>query len=125
MAIINAQLKSSQLDVFTVPDVTNGVPTGKRYAITNIMICNTYDPEASDAELHDAVFDMHIRKDSQPLNNKVTCVVRRMPLPAGETFTLDSEKIILDEGEEISFVALPNIGNDLTDLAVSISYLEV
>lgn len=124
MAIVNAQLKNTQLDIF---DPTNGlgVPAGKRYAITNIMVCNTYDPNASDADLHEASFDMHIRQAGQPINNKVTCVVREMPLPAGETFTLDSEKIILDEGEEVSFVAQPDIGSSLTDLAVSVSYLEV
>jgi hypothetical protein len=124
MAIVNAQLQTTQLNIFD-PTGISGVPVGKRYAITNVMICNTYDPNASDAEIHTSSFDMHIKKAGQPLNNKVTCVVREMPLPAGETFTLDSEKIILDEGEEISFVAQPDIGGNLTDLAVSVSYLEV
>ena len=124
MAIVNAQLTNTQLDVFD-PAGNNGVPAGTRYAITNIMVCNTYDPNASDASLHDASFDMHIRKAGQPLNNKITCVVREMLLPSGETFTLDSEKIILDAGEEISFVAQPDTGGSLTDLAVSVSYLEV
>lgn len=124
MAIVNAQLTTTQLDVFD-PINGLGVPSDKRYAITNIMICNTYDPTAGDADDHEASFDMHVRKSGQALNNKVTCVVREMLLPAGETFTLDSEKIILDEGEEISFVAQPDTGSSLTDLAVSISYLEV
>lgn len=124
MAIVNAQLTTTQLDVF---DPVNGlgVPTGKRYAITNIMVCNTFDPTDGIADTRDASFDMHVRKSGQELDNKVTCVVREMLLPAGETFTLDSEKIILDEGEEISFVAQPSISSNLTDLAVSISYLEV
>lgn len=125
MAIVNAQLKNTQLNIFDPSTPGNGVPGGRRYAITNIMVCNTYDPNASDADLREASFDMHIKKAGQPLNNKVTCVVREMPLPAGETFTLDSEKIILDEGEEVSFVAQPDIGDGLTDLAVSVSYLEV
>ena len=119
MALENAQLTSTQLDIF------NGVPSGKKYAITNIMVCNTYDPDSPDAADHDAVFDMHFRKDNQPLSNAVTCVVRKMLLPAGETFTFDSEKVILDQGEDLSFVAGPDIGANLTDLSVSVSYLEV
>ena len=33
MAIVNARLTGSQLNVLTVP-------AGKRYAITNILVCN-------------------------------------------------------------------------------------
>lgn len=125
MAIVNAQLKNTQLNIFDATQSGNGVPAGKRYAVTNLMVCNTYDPNAPDANAHTASFDMHITTAGQPINNKITCVVREMELPAGETFTLDSEKIILDEGEEVSFVAQPDVGGQLTDLAVSVSYLEV
>lgn len=120
MAIENAQLTTTQLNVFS-----GGVPTGKRYAITSIMVANTYDPNLADADTHDASFDMHFRKAGQPLNNQITCVVRELLLPSGETFTFDSEKVLLDEGEEISFVAGPDIGGNLTDLAVSVSWMEV
>jgi hypothetical protein len=138
MAIENAQLKNIQTDIFGA--LTNvGVPQGKRYAITSILVTNTYDPGASDASLRTARFDMHFRKANQPLENAVTCVVRQLELPAGETFSFSGEKVVLDAGEEISFVAEPGVyilsGMDsssddssslvLTDLAVCISYLEV
>jgi len=118
MAIVNAQLTTTQNDVLTVP-------ANKSYAITNILVCNTYSPSDSNPQNHNASFDMHIIPSTQALNNKVTCVVRELELPAGETFTFDSEKIVLEDGDKISFVSEPDIGGNLTDLAVTVSYLEV
>jgi hypothetical protein len=118
MAIENAQLRTTQLDVLTVP-------SGKSYAITSIMVCNTYSPNGVSASTNGASFDMHFIKNSQALSNSVTCVVRELELPAGETFTFDSEKVVLGAGDKISFVAEPDLGSNLTNLAVSISYLEV
>ena len=120
MALENAQLTTSQLDIFG-----GGVPANKRFAITSIMVCNTYDPSAGDASANTASFDMHFRKASQALSNSVTCAVRSLDLVAGETFTFDTEKVILDQGEELSFVAFPALVGELTNLAVSVSYLEV
>lgn len=121
MAIENAQLTDTQLDALTVP-------SGKRYAITNILVCNTYSPNDPNPATHTASFDMHFIKDTQSLSNQITCVVRELELPAGETFTFDSEKIILEAGDKVSFVAGPEnttYGSGLTDLSVSLSYLEV
>ena len=111
MSIVNAQLTSTQLDVLTVP-------AGKTYAITNILVCNQ---DGTD----DASFDLHFIPSGDPLNNAITRVVNNLTLPAGETFTFDSERIVLDEGDTVSFVAEPNIGAGLTDLSATISNLEV
>jgi hypothetical protein len=121
MAIENAQLETTRVDLLTVP-------AGKTYAITSIMVCNTYSPNGADPETHNASFDMHFIKDGQALGNQTTCVVRELNLPAGETFTFDSEKIILSAGDKLSFVAQPEnvtFGSGLTDLTASVSYLEV
>lgn len=118
MAITNAQLTTTQLDVLTVP-------ADKRYAVTNILVCNNYDPAAGDAASHTANFDLHLIPNGEALNNSVTCVVRALSLPAGETFTFDSERIVLDTGDKISFVAEPDAGSGNTDLSATISYLEV
>ena len=115
MAIENATLTNTQQDILTVP-------TGKSYAITNILVCNTYSPNGSDPQLETASFDMHFLKNNQTLDNARTCVVRELELPAGETFTFDSEKIILAEGETLSFVG---DSTNAANLAVSVSYLEV
>jgi len=120
MAIENSQLTDTQLDLLTVP-------SGKTYAITSIMVCNTYSPNDTSPENEAASFDMHFIKNGQSLGNQTTCVVRELELPAGETFTFDSEKIVLSEGDTLSFVAQPewSAGGGNTNLTASVSYLEV
>jgi hypothetical protein len=127
MAIVNQQVTTTQSPVLSVP-------TGKSYAITNILVCNTYNPNAGDAGIHDASFDLHIIPNPQELDNQVTCVIRELTLPAGETFTFDTERIVLEEGDEVILIGEPGIyddqttldpDNDATDLAVTVSYLEV
>ena len=110
MAIVNQQLTTTQLDMITVP-------ASKSYAITNILVCNNGVASAS--------FDMHLIPQGTSLNNLVTRVINNLILPAGETFTFDSEKIVLDVGDKLSFVAEPDIGTNLTNLAATVSYLEV
>jgi hypothetical protein len=125
MAIINAQLRTTDVNILD-PDgnvaapYTGGVPEGKSYAITNILVCNT---SLSDA----ASFDMHLVPYGETLDNDVTLVVRNLELPPGETFTFDSERIVLEAGDKIVFVAEPDNGggSGLTDLAATVSYLEV
>ena len=115
MAIVNQQLTTTQLDMITVP-------ANKSYAITNILVCNNGTSTAS--------FDMHLIPQSSSLSNDVTRVINNLELPPGETFTFDSEKIVLEVGDKISFVAEPQstepaavVGN--TCLAATVSYLEV
>src|SRR5210317_169677 len=111
MAIVNAQLTTTQLDIVTVPAST-------RYAITNILVCNN---DATD----DATFDLHFISSGDPLDNAVTRVINGLTLPAGETFTFDSEKIVLGAGDKVAFVASPDAGGGNTDLSATVSYLEV
>jgi len=118
MAIENAQLTDTQLDLLEVP-------AGKTYAITNVIVCNTYSPNGASPENETATFDMHLLKSGQALNNSVTTVVRELSLPAGETFTFDSERIVLEAGDKLSFVADPDIGSGNTNLSAMVSYLEV
>lgn len=112
MAIENAQLTTTQLDILTVPAVPNG------YAITTVMVCNSNSVDT-------ASFDMHLIKNGEALSNTKTIIVKELTLPAGETFTFDSEKIILEEGDKLSFVAEPDIGAGVTNLVATVSYLEV
>lgn len=121
MAIINETLTDTQLDILTVP-------AGKTYAITNIMVCNTYSPNLANPADHTASFDMHFIMNGESLANRKTIVVRELSLPAGETFTFDSERIVLEAGDSISFVAQEpdyDYGDGTTDLAAFVSYLEV
>lgn len=115
MALENATLTNTQTDVLVVP-------ANKIYAITSIMVCNTYSPSGTSPENETANFDMHFLKNNQPLANSQTTVIRELELPAGETFTFDSEKVVLEGGEKLSFVG---DASNAANLSVSVSYLEV
>ena len=96
------------------------VPAGKSYAVTTIMVCNKYDPSAPSPEAETSVFDMYIVPDGETISPDITVVIRKLTIPAGETFTFDSEKIILGEFDRIVIDgAAP--GN----LVATVSYLEV
>jgi len=117
MAIVNRQITTGVLDIFD-PDSSLGVPAGKSYAITNILVCNTGTAAAT--------FDMHLVPNGESRAEKVTQVINGLTLPAGETFSFDSERIVLEAGDAIVFhQAVPDIGSGLTDLAATVSYLEV
>ena len=46
-------------------------------------------------------------------------------LPGIENFTFETERIILEFGDKLSFVESPDAGSGNTNLSVTISYLEV
>lgn len=110
MAIENSILPNQQLDILTVP-------AGKSYAVTTIMVCNYSNTDA-------ASFDLHMVKSGNARGN-ANVIVSNLELPAGETFTFDSEKIVLEEGDFVSFFANPDNGSGNTDLSATVSYLEV
>jgi hypothetical protein len=125
MALEQARIKSTDTTVLTVP-------AGKRYAITTILVCNTADP--NDSTVSFAEFDMHFVKQGATIN-LTNMVINTLELPAGETFTFDSEKIILESGDRVTFVASPPIDPSITDpldplfqitnLSATVSFLEV
>ena len=121
MAIISAQLKTTNTEILDPTGVgtpAGAVPTGKTYAITNILICNNSTSAA-------ATFDMHLVKSGTALSNPVTRVVHDLSLPAKETFTFDSEKIVLDAGDKIVLIGSPDAGSGNTTLSATVSFLEV
>jgi hypothetical protein len=110
MAIVTNRLTTTQLDAITVP-------SNKSYAITNILVCNNGSAAAT--------FDMHFIPSGSALSNNVTRVINGLSVDATETFTFDSEKIVLSTGDKISFVASPDVGSGNTNLSAMVSYLEV
>jgi hypothetical protein len=112
MAILNAAIASIDTTLLIVP-------AGKRYAVTTIMVCNTADFNPLHEEAEETNFDMHFVKNGSPkaIANKV---VNTQILPAGETFTFDSERIILEEGDRVIL-----LGESPTNLVATISYMEV
>jgi hypothetical protein len=112
MAIENVAIASTDTDLLVVP-------VGKSYAVLTIMVCNTEAPNPVHLEHGLTNFDLHFVKSGDPKSN-TNMVIRSLDLPAGETFTFDSEKIVLNEGDKI--VAL---GESPTNLVATVSYLEV
>lgn len=112
MAIEQSVIQNTDTTVLTVP-------AGKRYAITTILVCNTYNPAAVDAGSNDTEFNLHLVKNGQAKSD-TNMIVRSLNLPAGETFTFDSEKIVLEEGDRVIF-----LGQNPTNLSATVSWLEV
>lgn len=112
MAINSVAVANTDTDLIEVPN-------GKRYAITTIMICNTWVPNPDHEEDGETVFDMHFVASGQPKSD-TNKVINNLVLPAGETFTFDSEKVILDAGDKIVL-----LGESPTNLSATVSYLEV
>jgi hypothetical protein len=83
------------------------------------MVCNTDVPNPVHQEHGITNFDLHLVASGDAKSN-TNMVIRSLQLPAGETFTFDSEKIVLEAGDKI--VAL---GESPTNLVATVSYLEV
>lgn len=122
MAVANAQITSgSGLDILTVP-------AGKNYAITSIILCSTETPDPTGD--FDAYFSIHVRVNGAVANDS-NKIVSSAELPASDTFTLDSEKMVLSAGDIIRVVnegAVNPNNNPIPsspNMTATISWLEV
>jgi|TARA_B100001964_G_scaffold46241_2_gene51555 hypothetical protein len=109
MAIAQATLSGT-------PTVLLTVPAGKQYAITTLMVCNF---AAAGVPANNSQFDLHFVQNGAALST-LNQIVKDLPVPGGETFTFDSEKIILDAGDTVQLQAQAPF-----NLSVTVSYLEV
>lgn len=112
MAIENAYIAATDTEVLVVP-------AGKRYAITTILVCNTELPNPIHEDHGITNFDLHFVKSGEAKSD-INKVVNAMPVPAGETFTFDSEKIVLEEGDKVVMLS-----ESPTVLSATVGYLEV
>lgn len=101
MAITNKQVEIVNTDLLLVP-------AEKRYAVTAIMICNTEVPDPVDENAGTVSLDMHFIPSGEP-KSTLNMVLNELQLRAGETFSFDTEKIILDAGDKVTMVATPEI----------------
>jgi len=115
MAITNKKITSSDTTLLTVP-------AGKRYAITTIMVCNSQPADTGGG--NDATFDLHFIPSGQtkgyadPNSNQI---LNDLKVAGADTFSFDTEKIVLEEGDSI--VAMGQAGKEY--LLATVSYLEV
>lgn len=122
MAITSSFIETTGTDLVTIP-------SGENWAITTLIICNTFAVDPTDDQAGLASFDIHLLQDGASATD-TNRVINGLQLQAGETFTFDSEKIILSEGEKIYAIATPQdaspgalLGN--TSLSALTSYLEI
>lgn len=113
MAIKNSQIG---VDPVTLVDV----PAGKQYAILTVLVCNTAIPDPLQPEANVTNFDMYLVPNDGSTKGASTQVLNTVELPAGETFTFDSEKVVLEEGDQLILQ-----GESPDVLTATVSYLEV
>jgi hypothetical protein len=68
--------------------------TGTEYAITTIIFCNTSD-------VNDAYLDVWAVPTGSVPSSASTQILNNVYIPKGETFVMDSEKLILSSGDAI------------------------
>jgi hypothetical protein len=122
MAIESSFIETTGTDLVTVPSSEN-------WAITTIIICNTFAVDPTNDQIGKTSFDLHLLQDGAVASD-ANRVINGLELQAGETFTFDSEKIILSEGEKIYAIGTPQdtspgalLGN--TSMSALVSYLEI
>lgn len=125
MAVKSVRLRNENLELLVAQP-------GQTLAITTITVCNNNSTENSS-------FDLHIVGAGDPVSAgqndpNATKVINNLTLAPEETFTFDTEKIVLGEGDKVVLFSQPGVLDDpslvpgnqmLTDLGVMISYLEV
>lgn len=143
MALKGFRLQNTFLTILEAPNTGNIDPdTGsnftedKTFAVTSLIVCNNSSTDT-------AYFDMHLVPNGQPIADGTnpglgnTRVINNLELTAEETFTFDTEKIVLAPGDKLVLFAQPQDGADyqpdpplgpiykLTNLGAVLSYLEV
>tara|TARA_B100000902_G_scaffold354362_1_gene366450 strand:+ start:1304 stop:1636 length:333 start_codon:yes stop_codon:yes gene_type:complete len=110
MAIANTQVQLTDTTLLTVP-------AGKTFAITTLIVCNTatYDVSGS----NDTSFDLHFVKSGQAKGAQ-NQICNNITVQGADTFTFDTEKVVIDAGDSIVIVSQAP-----ANLSATVSYLEV
>lgn len=117
MAINNVVItQGSNSSVFT----GGVVPAGKSYGVTNILICNTEIEDQGGA--NDATFRVFVVPSGSTFNSNTNMIINDALLPGAETFILDTEKLMLSEGDS---VVVENTSINSVSIIATVSYLEV
>jgi hypothetical protein len=112
MAIQSTQIGGGYTDILTVP-------AGKSWAVTTMLFCNTGLPQNIYTDDGDTFLDLHLCKGGVSASSS-NQVLNNIPIPAGETFSFDTEKIILEAGDIIKAAT-----TSPTNITATVSYIEV
>lgn len=109
MALTSTQITTSGEDIFLCPGTS---PSNvQEHAVTCMIFCNT---SASNVTLNLYAVPVGLSVATQ------TQVIKDLLIPAGETFSFDSEKIVLSTGDRVRAVASAN-----SRLSVTVSSMRV
>lgn len=112
MAIKNYQIVTSGYTYFPGP-TSLGIPAGETWAITTILICNN--------DTSDHVFNMWIVKSGDTETDTLNRMINQQTIQAQDTFIMDTEKLVLEAGDRLSFQQSGGIAS----LNLIVSYLVV
>ena len=102
----------SALVTTTSAAIYGPVSAGQEHAITTLFFCNY---SVSDVVLQ----SVNLVKSGSTATN-TNKIIHNLTIPAGETFTFDAEKIVLEAGDKVEAIADIN-----TRLSVTVSSLRV
>jgi hypothetical protein len=110
MAIASTLINTTGVDIFSAPGTL--ITDEREYAVTCVMFCNYAGT--------DEILNIWV-EPTVATRQDVYKVINQLVIPAGETFTLDTEKIILSTGQRIHAKS-SNANNRLT---VTVSSMRV
>jgi hypothetical protein len=113
MAIKNYLIQSGGTDIFD-PEAL-GLPEGE-YAVTNIMFCNVSGA--------DATLDLHVVENNGTASD-TNKVIYELLIPAKETFTFDTEKLVLNQTDFVRAVTKVATVPTSNVVSATVSYMRV
>jgi hypothetical protein len=102
-------LKSTILSDQT--DIVLQVANGQQYAITSMFFCNTTS--------HNTTIQVHLVTGGSTFSD-YNKIISDLLIAPGDTFTFDTEKIILDSGDSVQAKSDPT-----ASISVTLSYVRV
>lgn len=110
MALANAEILTTDTLLLTVP-------SGKKYALTTLLICNNGINDGSGT--NDTKVDVHVIPNGQTRSDR-NRILNDLEIGSADTFTFSAERLILEAGDTVVL-----IGVAPTVLSATLSYLEV
>ncbi len=110
MAINSTPITTAVNDIFTCPGTAS--TDEREYAVTCMMFCN-YSTQP-------VVLNVWLLGPTPAAISNTSIVMHNLTIPAGETFTFDTEKIVLSTGERVHATADVN-----SRLSVTVSSMRV
>jgi len=112
MALANLSLTSSASTLLLVP-------ADKTYVITTVIFTNTANADPADDTAGETTLTAHLVESGGSLGSS-NMIINALPISAGETFVMDTEKLVLEAGDSMQVLSgSPN------NLVATLSYVDI